>query len=427
MIESVKLNLRTLSPVHIGSGAEISPSEYWYEPKSRQVHRLNLESLTRDPEFAEHLEKFVEGAAQARQIDQYVPLEILARHILYSLPAPGGAHYPIKALIKSGGQVMIPGSSLKGSLLSAVLWRLLRERGQQDQKMRDWIKTACQDTQGKSYHDLLGACLQKFCGDPVVDRPHENRFLQWLNVSDSNLLPAKGNLRVARIEVVGAKKSQIPMLMEVIREGVDLSFELTTPPGACRQQKTAWGVQEILETTDAFYRRVWQETEKNTPPPQGGWLLRLGQGSGAWATSLLLLAKDLGLNRNYVVQPPATQKKMEGIKSLGWVLLTTWTPNHQTKPAAVPPSEPDTSGPPPAVGPSPKLSQLLHRLQATKRTDAGQVGMFLDGLQAIASEEEKISLAQAIWDHFDRKMLKKHKRIAELENILAGQPSGQQF
>ena len=250
----------------------------------------------------------MEGAAQARQIERYVPKEVLTRHILYSLPAPGGAQYPIKALVKSGGRVMIPGSSLKGSLLSAVLWKVLSEQGKQHKQALERIRTACLDRQGRNYNDLLGTCLQDFCGDPQVERHQENRFLKWLNVSDTDLLPAKGNLRVAHVEVVGSKKSQIPMLLETIREGVNLSFELTMPPGTCRMQRPKWGMQEVLETADAFYRRVWQETEKNIPAPQGGWLLRLGQGSGAWATSLLVLATDLDLRRDYVVQPPSHQE-----------------------------------------------------------------------------------------------------------------------
>lgn len=418
MTEQVKLNLRTVSPVHIGSGTEISPSEYWYDPKGRQVHRLNLESLTRDPEFAEYLEKFVEEAAQARQIDRFVPKEILARHIRYSLPAPGGAHYPIKALIKSGGRVMIPGSSIKGSLLSAVLWKVLKEKGRQDQRVLERIRTACQDRQGRSYNDLLGSCLQDFCGDPPLERLQENRFLKWLNVSDTDLLPAKGNLRVAKVYVVGAKQSKIPMLLETIREGVNLSFELVLPPGACRIQAPEWGVQEVLAAADAFYRRVWQKTETTTAP-RGGWLLRLGQGSGAWATSLLLLATDLDLDQDYVVQPPATKKMMDGVTSLGWVVLTTWTPAQKPGPASDLEFGRETETSPAPTGSGAKLTELLSRLTVTKSTDAGQVAMFLDGLKNLEDEAEKTALAQTIWDHFDRKMLKKNKRFAELQEILA--------
>ncbi len=362
MTEPMTITLKTLSPVHIGSGVEIAPSEYYYDSKSRQVHRLDLERLTRDPEFADHLEKFVAEASQARQIDRFVPIKILARHILYSLPTSQGPLYPIKAMVKSGGRVLIPGSSIKGSLLSGVLWDLLREKGQQDPQILAKIKTACRDKQGKMFNDLLALGLGEFCGNPEVDRPHENRFLKWLNVSDTDPLPVQGNLKVARVEVVGAKKAKIPMLLEAIREGVSLTFSLWLPPGACRRQPPAWDVAAVLQTADSFYRRVWEKTE-TTPPPADGWLLRLGQGSGAWATSLLLLATDLHLRQEYGVHPPATKKLADGLRSLGWVLLTPWTPGGQ-KDAQM---EPDVSTPLP---PPPPVQETWD--QATLTWDPGK-------------------------------------------------------
>jgi|GEM_PF-6100515 len=325
MTDLAKINLKTISPVHIGSGAEISPSEYYYDSKSRRVHRLDLHSLTRDPEFADYLEKFVAEAAQARQIERFVPQKILARHVLYSLPASQGPLYPIKAMVKSGGRVMIPGSSIKGSLLSALLWKILRQKGKADGQLLNQIRTACLDRQGRMYNDLLAVCLGEFCHHPPFDQPQENRFLKWLNVSDTDVLPTTGTLKVARVEVVGAKKTKIPMLLEALREGVSLTFTLSLPQGVCRLQKPVWNLMEILDIADNFYRQVWQQTE-TTPAPQQGWLLRLGQGSGAWATSLLLLATELDFRRDYLVRPPATRKMEDGVRSLGWVLLSPWTP-----------------------------------------------------------------------------------------------------
>jgi CRISPR/Cas system CSM-associated protein Csm5 (group 7 of RAMP superfamily) len=74
----MKLRLETLAPVHIGFGAEIPPSEYWFDPEAGLVRRLNLEGLVQAPAFLPHLEKFVKEAAQGRQIDRYVPKDVLA-------------------------------------------------------------------------------------------------------------------------------------------------------------------------------------------------------------------------------------------------------------------------------------------------------------------------------------------------------------
>jgi CRISPR-associated protein Cmr6 len=70
------------------------------------------------------------------------------------------------------------------------------------------------------------------------------------------------------------------------------------------------------------------------------------------------------------------------------------------------------------LGPSAKLTQLLERLRVTKPQDAGQVGMFLDGIKNLDSQEEKATLAEEIRNHFNHKMLKKNKRFAELQMAL---------
>jgi hypothetical protein len=226
--------------------------------------------------------------------------------------------------------------------------------------------------------------------------------------------------------------------METLRSGVCLVFELNRPPGACQNKppNKGHGPEDLVKMADAFYRRVWAKTEKD-PPPDGGWLLRLGQGSGAWATSMLLLAEDLDLN--YSISPPHTKKMVDGRESLGWVLLSPagdeappafpqpLPPRPQAATAAPAPAAADGTAEAPAAaavdgtaeaaqparGPSPKLQDLLARIGVTKPHDAGRVGMFLDGLQAL-EDAEKAELARAILNRFGNKLLKRHKRWQEL-------------
>lgn len=404
----MKLHLEALSPVHIGSGTEISPSEYWYDSKSKHVHRLNLESLTRDPAFLPYLEKFVEEAAQARQVERYVPKDILNNHIRYSLPAASSSKYPIKAQLTSGGRVYIPGSSVKGSLLSAILWKELSLRFGRDDgfqgELRQSLRSRDNKESAQRYNSLLGIALGEFCGQA------DNRFLKWLAVSDTDMRPATGNLAIALVQVVGSKKSQIPVLMEILRPGVTLILQMAQPSGGCLGHRPSLELTEVLETADNFYRRVWQETE-TAPPPTGGWLLRLGHGSGAWATSFLILTTDLNLRPHYQVNPPMTKKMVDGMTSLGWVRLTELLPTSGE-------AEQEADETPQEAGPSARLAQLLERLRVTKPQDAGQVGMFLDGIKSLDSEEEKAILAEAISNNFNRKILKKNKRFAELQMAL---------
>jgi hypothetical protein len=354
-------------------------------------------------------------------------------HALYELPALGEARgylaqHPtvVKALILSGGRAFIPGSSIKGSFLSAALWLLLKREAESNAGFRGRLAQALTEKDkregARQYAQLLGLTLGRFCnGEP-------NRFTKWLSVSDTNLITPQGNLAMVLVQVVGSRQGgQIPVLMEALRPGVSLVCELSIPAGACQGRAAGMDLDEVMAVADSFYRRIWEKTEEASPPGEG-WLLRLGQGSGAWATSMLLLAEELGLS--YRVTPPATRKLVDGRDSLGLVVLGPATgempkpfpePLPATRPVvSAPPAKaaPPVAPAPAPAGPSSKLNELLARLQATKPHDAGRVGLFLDGLKDLPAAAEKFVLAQALYEHFDRKVLKRHKRWAELADHL---------
>jgi hypothetical protein len=228
---------------------------------------------------------------------------------------------------------------------------------------------------------------------------------------------------VVLVQVVGARRGgQIPVLTEALLPGVKLVFSLSGTTGARHGGGLYFQQDEdLLLAADAFYRRVWDKTEKAAPPVEGS-LLRLGQGSGAWSTSMLLLAEDLGLTGQYQVTPPATRQLVDSRDSLGWVVLSPASDHPVTKKATPPEAvasarlEPSPRSPAPA-GPSGKLRELLARLEATRPHDGGRLGMFFDGLQGLAGSETKV-LARRMLGHFDRQMLKKHKRWEELSQYL---------
>ncbi|MFP3868873.1 MAG: type III-A CRISPR-associated RAMP protein Csm5 [Desulfobacteraceae bacterium] len=416
----MKLQMETLTSVHIGSGAELSPSEYWFDPEHGDVHRLNLESLTKNPDFLPHLGKFIQGAAQARQIERYIPMALLTSHILYSLPASGLARghlaeHPtvIKAQILSGGRAYIPGSSIKGSLLSALLWDLLRHGANVDEEIHRALVQALEARDKKKsrdyYNRLLSIGLGRFC------KLREDRFLKWLSVSDTNLIAVEGHLSVVLVQVVGARGgSQIPVLMETIRPGVNLVFELSFPTGGCQGREPILSLEKILLTANEFYRRIWAQTEL-TDPPSEGWLLRLGQGSGAWATSMLLLANDMKIADKYPVSPPRTRKLVDGSHSLGWVLLRPIKNN--LPPPFPPPGEaekikPKVESVPPKLKPIriDPVEKLTSELQLIKPEDAGRIGTIIQKIETLETPQQKAALARAIRDHLGSKRFKKHKK-----------------
>jgi len=180
---------------------------------------------------------------------------------------------------------------------------------------------------------------------------------------------------------VGARKGNLPILFEGLVPGSAWIFSLAAGP------ESRFNLTEILKVADSFYREVWKKSGINEAPPANGFLLRLGQGSSAWATSLLLFAEAAGLK--YSLKPPRTRKLVDARTPMGWVMLTPKTNDKSTgfethrtsafkfethtftvKNAEVPPAPP-ISGKPLAPIPSPLPSPQKRRLPAALDLDVG--------------------------------------------------------
>ncbi|MEO0087319.1 MAG: type III-A CRISPR-associated RAMP protein Csm5 [candidate division WOR-3 bacterium] len=315
----MKIKLKTITPLHIGSGKELTPTEYLIE--NNYFHRINMNSLFSDPEFQPLMENFITLAENQRYIGELVPADLLKKHILYSLPITGEAQTYlkdnktiVKEFIKSAGKVFIPGSSLKGSILSAIFWDSLKKaynsnifwrvkRGREEIGVKEFI-TEC--LRGRfSYDELLNFVFFQFAEGEI-----KNRFAHWLDVVDSETKNPSDVLQISLAKVRGAKSGkELPILYETIKPGIEFSTEI-------KAKNTILKEKEILEIVDKFYRKVLGK-DKNAISTDRK-LLRLGQGSTAYATSCLILVEELGI-KNYKVKPPLTRKRIDGVSPLGWL------------------------------------------------------------------------------------------------------------
>lgn len=314
----MKIQLKILTPTHIGSGEEISPIEYLIN--NNKFIRLDMNGLFRDPDFKPKVEEFIKSSKNQRYIGKLLPKDLLLRHPLYSLDispeAKGANPIAVKSFVKSAGRVFIPGSSLKGSILSGIMAKVLKEKG--ERRLKDFPK-------------LLSQVLSE-----MSTRPH-GRFSRWLNVGDSGLKKPEEALELSLTKLVGARSGrQMPVFYETLKENIEFELEIKTALNNNR-----WGKKnedEILKIAREFYRKVYEkekekEFSQNLPEiSPDSFLLRIGQGSTAWSTSFLILAEELGI-RDYTIQrprfhkisgPPKTRKLVTGTKSMGWVEVILW-------------------------------------------------------------------------------------------------------
>ncbi|MCM8779204.1 MAG: type III-A CRISPR-associated RAMP protein Csm5, partial [Candidatus Omnitrophica bacterium] len=283
-IKLKKIKLKILTPVHIGSGQEISPIEYLIS--DGKFIRIDMDGLFLDPEFKPLQEKFINSAKSQRYIGDLLPKDLLLKHILYSLnisqSAKGTNPIVVKEFIKSAGRVYIPGSSLKGSILSGVMEEVLLNKR---------IKKI------SSFEEHLNEVLSEIAISP------QGRFSHWLDLKDSNFSSPEESLEIVQVKVIGARRGQLPILYESLKENLEFELEIIS-----HSHKPE---EEILQMADNFYRKVYnkereyvQKLKQQLPSPSANsFLLRIGQGSTAWATSFLILAEELGI-KNYTIQRP---------------------------------------------------------------------------------------------------------------------------
>ncbi|HCJ67129.1 MAG TPA: type III-A CRISPR-associated RAMP protein Csm5 [Elusimicrobia bacterium] len=308
----MKIKLKTLSPVHIGSGEEISPLEYLIDNK---FIRINMDALFKDSDFQPLKEKFISSAIQQRYIGDLLPVDLLRKYPLYILDIhPSTKDYLkehktiVKSFIKSAGRPYIPGSSIKGSILSAVVWYVLSEAvkvGKRTEVMNFLVR-------GGNYEDFLDYTFRRFAKG--------NRFTQWLDVTDTNFLKPNDALEITLAKVTGARRSgMLPILFETLKISTEFDFEI-------KRKNVTLEINDLIQIVSQFYQRVLQKSKQKIKTDFSGYLLRIGQGSSAFATSLLILAEDLKVKSDYIrrwrVTPhgdePRTEKLIDNTP-LGWV------------------------------------------------------------------------------------------------------------
>ena len=108
MRETMWVDLKVLTPTHVGNGCDINPIEYWIDDGFARIH---MDKLFADPDFGPHLDNFMIEAASQRYLGQHLPAELLGRHIRYQVPmAPEAQKYlvrhqvQVKEYIKSAGR-----------------------------------------------------------------------------------------------------------------------------------------------------------------------------------------------------------------------------------------------------------------------------------------------------------------------------------
>lgn len=307
-MDSIRLSIRLLGPVHVGTGRTLGKADYF--PDSGTLARIDTLRMIEDAAFSRYAATFEQGVIAGRPVWQMLPRDLLLRHVLYRAPVAQDLKgdllvgVEVAEQIKSGGRGFLPGSSLKGVLVSAVLWdALARRKVLPPREVEDLFRRV------DRWEELADRVLARIARDRLGD---SGRTRRWLDVSDTNTVAASECLRVDRVH----GREGLPAC-EVLREGTEFEFRVSVPSGT--GVGTLYTARDVIQAAQQYYYRVreavgWRGYTGSNP------LLRVGAGSTKWATSFHLVARDLGIRGP--ARPYGRGWSVGDRLSPGWVEIT---------------------------------------------------------------------------------------------------------
>ena len=173
----MKYQLKTITPVHIGTGDTLSQIDGFYH--NGQWHRIDIDAvLTAIPES--ELNRLTIAMGQRNfQWDRYRPTNQLST--AYTLPCPEDPRETEirEAMKHPSGRPMIPGSSIKGTIRTALLWDLI---GDDKTNAQNHLKAQLQQRASRSW---IGQKIEQ----QVLGKDPNHDLMRVVQVSDTAPIP----------------------------------------------------------------------------------------------------------------------------------------------------------------------------------------------------------------------------------------------
>ena len=250
------MKLKILSPVHIGSGEEKSLSPYSdYVYQGDQVYYIDHNKLENwilsqsDPDRI--MEEYIKGIKQRDALREFfiehkLNVEDFSTHRIPILGNP--RKEKINRTITNAGFPYIPGSTIKGAIRTAVLWKIQKHKKDRTTLM-EYI-----------WNNRKGP----YIGEDIFGR-FDKDVMKFLHVSDTGLFQRE-DLEIRNIQRISITNpsEEIPSWVEVINSDKEVSFdikiktrEIDNPPSDLRGFLSPnTGVKSILKALNEFSKEI---------------------------------------------------------------------------------------------------------------------------------------------------------------------------
>lgn len=312
VIKNYKITVRTLSPIHIGSGEKIDKKEYWYDRKNKKIGILDMQKMYRGLAEKGLLNKYESYMLFSDKPlfewigEQRITQEELMSWTRYRLGTKDaeldkrdrGIHLFCK---DAYGRPYIPGSSLKGAFRTILLTAQILENPNKYMNQKEqlieavWNKT----TGGKKEHikriENVAKTVEK-TGFHTLNRRDERGTLQKLDdvisdcmagirVSDSNPLEQDKLMIGKKVDIpVRGRENEILIYRECIKPKTDITFEISIDTSIWKQNgnQVPYTIEQIRKSIDIafeYYQTVFLNKFRERKVYQSGTFC-LGGGVG---------------------------------------------------------------------------------------------------------------------------------------------------
>lgn len=352
----MQCTLEVITPVHIGNGTTYGPQEF-YTGKAKSGDKLvpifgrvdvsklysELDDDARD-ELVDHI------STQDFRLDSMEKFKKAARRaVRYRgfLKTESSNIKDVHEHIKTSDEIYIPGSSIKGSIRTALLYKNLRDSDLE--RISEEVSRGRRGDPNKIPNKIINSF---FSSDPRDTA--KKSIMRFLEVTDTNTskAPALHMVRVLTVSGGSYSYKKFPLYLEFIpRKKLEFEMNFTyndvydriglrnkrelVDPETIRESLYTFSRDYIEHELDFasrygvdFLERIYRKLEKRNSPENP--LMRIGQGSGFLATTIGLRFKEddyrtyesirkVSRGRSYPYEFPKTRKLIDGRIPPGWV------------------------------------------------------------------------------------------------------------
>ncbi len=254
----MRYKLKTLSPIHIGNGEQISNWSYSAEKEKISIYNFEkvIRELKNNPQRLLNLTSEIEKNPLNKSLGNILKSYNIKTKPEYTVQLKGNIkrqrwdrnkqqniieYKQIWEFIKENGKVYIPGSEIKGAIRTALFYKILKDKFDNDQKLKYKFLEEYKDCLSGKNKGEIKSNYMKFSTrwENIVFRSGFKKifdkefkftdakrdFLRFLLISDSDHKKPDQILEIVDIISVGISRS-FEDLHETVKKGLDFNIDI---------------------------------------------------------------------------------------------------------------------------------------------------------------------------------------------------------